>query len=81
MQVLHARIHRARLRELIAAVPVFGDRPPEPVILSCPTCGDEFFADLAPYEEPFDLEELEWEALTWLDRECPDHAHRFEVGA
>ena len=62
---LLARIHRARLRELVA----------------CPRCGDEYFADLNPNEsEPQWLQEDEWEALVRLDEECPDHAHRFVVG-
>lgn len=71
MQLLHARVHRTRLRELIAAVPVFGDQSPEPLMIACPACGDEFFAD---------LEALEWGALVRLEGECPDHAHRFAVG-
>jgi hypothetical protein len=52
MRFLHASIHRDELRALIAAAPVFGDIPPEPVMVDCPTCGDTFFADLAPYDEP-----------------------------
>jgi hypothetical protein len=31
------------------------------------------------HEEPPDLEELEWEAVSTLERECPDHPHSFEV--
>lgn len=80
MILLQARIHRDELRALIAAAPVFGEQPPEPVFVTCPTCGDTWFADLAPYDEPVTLEEDEWEAVVHLDEECPDHAHRFEVG-
>ena len=80
MEFLHARIYRQRYRELIAEVPVFGDRPPEPFTIACPKCGDVYLAELAPYDEPWDLEEQEWEAVVRLDDECPDHAHRFEVG-
>ncbi len=79
MTFLHARIHRSRLRDLIAQTPVFGDQPPEPVTISCPKCGDEFFADLEPYEEPWWIEEAEWTAMMRLHEECPDHAHRFDV--
>ena len=80
MQFLHAQLHLYRLRELITSVPVFGDRPPEPLLIACPKCGDQFFGDLEPYEEPWDLEALEWAALVRLEGECPDHAHRFAVG-
>jgi hypothetical protein len=43
MQWLHARIHRAELRALITATPIFGEQPPEPVMIACPRCGDENF--------------------------------------
>lgn len=71
----------AELRALIAQVPLFGEQPPEPVMIACPRCGDDYFADLAPYEEPATLEEDEWAALVRLEVECPDHAHRFTIGA
>ena len=80
MQFLHAQPHLYRLRELITSVPVFGERPPEPVVIRCPRCLDQWFADLEPYEELSDLEELEWEAQAKLFKECPDHSHRFTVG-
>ncbi len=67
---LHARIHRARWRALIAA---------EPVLIACPTCGTAYAADLEPEEEPVELEADEWAALVRLDAECPDHPHRFSV--
>jgi hypothetical protein len=79
MQWVHARIHRAELRALIAASPIFGEQPPEPVLIACPRCGDEYVADLGPYDEPETLEGDEWAALVRLDEECPDHAHRFSV--
>ena len=54
---------------------------PEPLLITCPRCGDEFFADIGPDEgEPRWLEEDEWEATVRLEGECPDHAHRFFVG-
>ena len=78
---LMARIHPGRLRELVAA----WNLPPEyapidMIIVACPRCGAEFFPDLDPEEEPITLEEDEWAARVRLDGECPDHAHRFEVG-
>jgi hypothetical protein len=75
----HARIHRADLRELIAASPIFGAQPPEPVMIACPRCGDEYLADLAPHEEPLELEAEERAALERLEGECPDHAHKFDT--
>ena len=78
---LLARIHRARLRELVAAHGIPAELVPEPLVIACPRCGDEFFADIGPDEgEPRWLEEDEWEATVRLEGECPDHAHRFFVG-
>jgi hypothetical protein len=37
-------------------------------------------ADPVPDDEPWDLEEQEWEAITRLAAECPDHARVFAVG-
>jgi hypothetical protein len=79
MQWLHARIHRDELRALIVAAPIFGEMPPEPLLIACPRCGDEYVADLGAYEEPVTMEEDEWAALMRLDGECPDHAHRFTI--
>ena len=78
---LLARLHHARLRELVAGYGIPAELVPEPRIIQCPRCGDEFFADIDPAgDEPRWLEEDEWEALVRLDGECPDHAHRFAVG-
>ena len=79
MIVLHARVHRARYRELVAAEGLALDAAPEPVLFACPRCGDEFFLDLDTDTEPWDVEEAEWQAVTRLDGECPDHAHRFVI--
>jgi hypothetical protein len=40
MEWLHARIHRAELRALIAAAPIFEETPPERVMIACPRCGE-----------------------------------------
>ena len=45
MIVLHARVHRARYRELVAEGLALGAAA-ELVLLACPRCGDEFFLDL-----------------------------------
>jgi hypothetical protein len=80
MLLLHVGVHRARYRELIAIRPIPGQEPPEPLTVDCPRCGDRYVAELHPYEEWPDLEEQEWEAVTALEAECPEHAHFFEVG-
>lgn len=75
MRFLLATLHRARYRELVAESG--GDLPLEPFTLDCPKCGAVYLADLAPEDEPWDIEEQEWAALVRLDAECPDHPHRF----
>lgn len=80
MLFLHVAVHRARYRELVAAEPIPGLTAPEPVTVACPKCGDLFVAELDPYDEPPDLEEQEWEGMSLLARECPDHPHYFETG-
>lgn len=57
-----------------------GELPLEPFTVQCPRCGDTYVAELAPEDEPWDLEAQEWEAVTRLHDECPDHAHVFAVG-
>ncbi len=76
---LLARLHRTRLHELVAARELPTEFAPDVVRIACPKCGDEFFADLEPEEEPILLDQAEWAAVVRLDEECPDHAHRFEV--
>ncbi len=79
MDFLHARIHHARLRELSATGEAPADFAHDVVFVHCPTCGDAYFADLNPWDEPRLLDEEEWAAQTHLADECPDHAHRFTV--
>ena len=79
MEFLHARIHHARLRELSATGDAPADFARDVVFVHCPKCGDAYFADLAPEEEPWLLDDEEWAAVVHLDAECPDHAHRFSV--
>lgn len=80
MLLLHTGVHGKRYRDLLAMKPLPHEEPPEPLEVTCPRCGDVYVAELDPYEEWPDLEELEWEAVSALERECPDHPHYFEVG-
>lgn len=80
LRFLLASLYRDRYRELVADLPIFGERPPEPFTVECPTCGALYLADKTTYDEPYDLDGLEWEALTRLADECPDHPHAFAVG-
>jgi hypothetical protein len=77
---LHVSPYRAEYRALIAAEGLALDVAPEVVEITCPRCGSVYVADLAPDEEPWDLEAREWQALVQLDGECPDHPHQFAVG-
>ena len=69
----NAVLHRDRIRLL------WQNEPLKLVLVICPKCGDEFFADLESSGDPSELDDESCEALTRLERECPDHAHRFVV--
>jgi hypothetical protein len=75
---LHARLHRSRLRDVVAAHLAADAGSPRPVMAIYPTCGDAFFADPTRVGHRSALEV--WEALAKLDGECPDHPHWFTVG-
>ena len=82
---LHARLHWERLRELLAAQDRFSDDLLTLVLVLCPTCGHEFFADIRPTQTLWKsallwLESDKRSARFLLECECPDHAHRFAVG-
>ena len=79
-RLLHARLHRRRLRDMVTAQLAREERLPRPMLVVCPTCGEVFFADPGPVGSPRERELEEWEALARLDGECPDHPHRFIVG-
>ena len=77
MDVLHARIHRVRLLQLMAS---WRSRAlPDVLLIDCPRCHDQYFADAEREVEPFLLQEARWAARVQLAQECPDHPHRFIV--
>ena len=80
MDFLHAGIHHARLDELRTGVASPFEFARAVVFVACPVCGDSYFADLSPDDEPALLDADEWAAQVKLVDECPDHAHRFSVG-
>ena len=47
---LLARLHRARVRALVAGHGIPAELVPEPLMIACPACGDEFFTDIGPDE-------------------------------
>jgi hypothetical protein len=84
MTFLHARIHRERFHEIVSALTALGVQPAEPLTLRCPNCTTEVFLDLEPTPESLVEASRRRATLTWtvrrrLSRECPDHAHRFEI--
>lgn len=68
------------LMGLVGATSASGPVPLERVTITCSRCGDLYVANLAPDAEPSDLEELEREAESRLENECPDHDHDIELG-
>ena len=68
--VLHARVHRARLRQL---------EDVRPAVIRCPRCGDSWFTDLAAAPLPLIWQDALIAAMARLHSECPDHPHSFEV--
>lgn len=46
--------------------------------IACPRCGGLFVAERSPADSR-DFSAIERTALTLMDEECPDHAHRFSV--
>ena len=79
VRFVHARLHGHRLRALTHGDPLVGDLLLRLVVVICPRCDVEYFADVEPSEDPTELELPMGAALTRLEGECPDHAHRFVV--
>ena len=79
MDFLHARIHRVRLLELMRVWRGQGLPVPHILLISCPCCRDQYFADVEREAEPLALQEAQWAARVRLAEECPDHPHRFAV--
>ena len=77
---LHARLHGNRLQDLACRESLGGDPLVPLVVVFCPRCAIDYFADIAPDDDPTGLKLETWAAVRRLDRECPDHAHRFVVG-
>ena len=80
MDFLHARIHRVRLLQLLASWRSRGMPAVTVLLIDCPRCHDQYFADAERDVEPFILQEARWAARVRLAQECPDHPHRFSVG-
>ena len=79
MHFLLASLYGAEYRQQIAAAGLSLDVAPDIVPVDCPRCQAGYVAERAIDDEPWDLEACEWAALVRLDRECPDHPHRFVV--
>ncbi len=76
----HAGVHRARFRELVAGEGLSAELVPEPIRITCPRCGDWYFADLGPEEpEPWDLERVsEPDLLHWEHEHTPSPGRPLE---
>lgn len=81
MHFVHCGVHRQEFRRLVRGEDSPVENWAEPLTIGCPRCGAWYFLDLAPDEDPPDLEGAIGEAEERLQAECPDHAHRFEVDA
>ena len=79
MDFLHARIHRARLLQLLVSWRSYGQPVFNVLLISCPRCRDQYFADVERDVELLTLQEARWAARVRLAQECPDHPHRFTV--
>ena len=79
MDFLHARIHRVRLLQLMATWRARRVGLPDVLLISCPRCRDQYFADVERNVELLALQEARWAARVRLAQECPDHPHRFTV--
>src|SRR5215207_4250651 len=62
VRFLLATLHRAAFRQQVEVAGVPLDHAPDLVDVRCPRCDALFVADLAPGEEPWDLEAREWAA-------------------
>src|SRR6476646_2883417 len=80
MRWLLASMYIRRHREIVAAEGVALHHAPDVVDITCPDCGQTYIADLEPDEDPPELEWLAWLAEQRLGKDCPDHAHRVDVG-
>ena len=77
MKFLHARIHALESQALDDQTVSLDGL--ESVVVRCPRCRDPYVAQVPTQLGPRDRESLTYRATTRLNRECPDHAHRFEV--
>jgi len=80
MRLLVTALHRAAYRARVAAPSLALNAVPDVIEVRCPRCDVFYIADLAPEDEPWHLEALEWEAVVQLDAACPAHAHAVTVG-
>ena len=85
MEFLHTRVNHAQVRALLAALVALAatDRPrsDSTVLVCCPRCGDEYFAVSGAPVGPAEADGVRYLAAVRLRVECPDHAHRFTLGA
>ena len=72
MEFLHARVHAPTLWLGSGQRPRFS-------AVRCPRCQAPYIAQQPADLEPWDREVYEYRAIWRLNRECPDHAHRFAV--
>ena len=76
MRFFHTGVYPDRYRALLVAATE--EAALEPFLSICPRCGDCYCADPAE-DDGLGLEDEAYAATIWLQRECPDHAHLFDV--
>ena len=82
-QFLHSGVHRAFLRDLTRQFPVAGEVSPELFVVQCPQCRTDYFAnplrEVPPLAQLAARRTIRAAARMRLERECPDHTHRFDI--
>ena len=80
MRVFQARLHRARLGYVLARE-VGDGQVSALVVIRCPGCRSPYVLEVERGTASWELRAAERAVFARLLADCPDHAHRFEVGS
>lgn len=83
VEFLHTGVHYAFWRDLTRRFTVAGEVSPELLVVTCPTCGADYFAhplrEVPPLTALTRRSAARRSARAHLAGECPDHGHRFAL--